>query len=936
MNRKNAVFILFLFLYPLSGFSQYYLTGQDPASVKWQQIKTGKFQIVFPKEYQSVAQYYANVLELSSPFVSNPYIKKQKPVTIVLHNRSTISNALVSPAPFHADFFETPSQTIYPQIWQDQLALHEYRHVVQMTKLRQGFTKGLFFVFGEQGVAAIFGSFLPLWFVEGDAVYSETLHSKSGRGRIPSFSYKLKAQVLDKKVYSYDKAQFGSFRDFSPDHYTLGYQLVTYGTRHYGLDMWNRMLTRVARKPFTLIPFTYSLKKSSGKGKVGFYRRAMTELTSKWKLNDVASNDTFIPVKDKYYTDYLFPQILSDGSIVCEKAGLDDVHRFVRLSRDGTEKQIFTPGFDFKASLSANDSLLCWNEKSYDLRWSNRDYSVIKLYNFKSHKLITLTHKSRYFAPAISHNGKWIVTSEISTTGEYALLFLNATTGKVIQKIKTGDNLFFITPHWSADDRFVVAFVLGKKGKQLVLVSRKTRKITPLSPFTFAEVKWPVMYDDFVVFTGTFEGKDELYALQISTKKLFKVSNARFGSTFATFSPDGKSLIYAAYTADGYKPAHLPFSPALFKKFKRGPVPFRYPVDSLVADTTFILENQTVPHSVYPVKKYSRLGHLFNPYSWGPLSIDANNYTVQPGITLLSQNKLSTAVSSLSYLYDLNEQTGKTVFGFDYYGWYPVVSLHASYGGRRQYAKDKNDTLQEVRWKETNLSLTLSIPLNFTTGKWIRGIRPSVSFHQRFLKMNPHSKFSFKENSLSISTVHLFTYVQMKRSAKDIFPSFGFWMDALYRKTLFSDSLSQQTAFQGAAYLPGIIKHQGIRMYAALQRTRNGYYPFSHAVFLPRGYSGLQFSNFLVVRTDYALPIAYPDWDVPALFYLKRMYAHLFYDYLYDLQNKRSGKSSSTGIELYTDWHFLSLFPEVELGVRFSHLIDKNNNTFDFLFNVSF
>ena len=162
---------------------------------------------------------------------------------------------MVPIAPLRAEFYEMPSQNIYPQIWQDQLTLHEYRHVVQINKMRQGMTQGLYYIFGEQGVALVMGLWLPFWFIEGDAVYSETILSKSGRGRVPEFIYTLKAQVLDKKIYKYDKASFGSYKDFVPDHYTLGYQLVAKGIENYGIEMWDRTLDRVARRPYYLVPF---------------------------------------------------------------------------------------------------------------------------------------------------------------------------------------------------------------------------------------------------------------------------------------------------------------------------------------------------------------------------------------------------------------------------------------------------------------------------------------------------------------------------------------------------------------------------------------------------------------------------------------------------------------------------------------------------------
>ena len=31
--------------------AQYYETGQDPASLKWKQIKTGRFTVIYPEHY---------------------------------------------------------------------------------------------------------------------------------------------------------------------------------------------------------------------------------------------------------------------------------------------------------------------------------------------------------------------------------------------------------------------------------------------------------------------------------------------------------------------------------------------------------------------------------------------------------------------------------------------------------------------------------------------------------------------------------------------------------------------------------------------------------------------------------------------------------------------------------------------------------------------
>ena len=107
--------------------------------------------------------------------------------------------------------------------WNASLALHEYRHVVQYEMLRRGFAgKFMHFMYGDIGLGTK-SLTTPDWFYEGDAVATETALSNSGRGRSPDFSKDLRAQLLDGKKYSYAKAVCGSYKNYVPNHYILGY-----------------------------------------------------------------------------------------------------------------------------------------------------------------------------------------------------------------------------------------------------------------------------------------------------------------------------------------------------------------------------------------------------------------------------------------------------------------------------------------------------------------------------------------------------------------------------------------------------------------------------------------------------------------------------------------------------------------------------------------
>ena len=43
--------------------AQYYDTGQDPASLKWMQIKTGRFTVIYPEKYGAGGMLYARELD---------------------------------------------------------------------------------------------------------------------------------------------------------------------------------------------------------------------------------------------------------------------------------------------------------------------------------------------------------------------------------------------------------------------------------------------------------------------------------------------------------------------------------------------------------------------------------------------------------------------------------------------------------------------------------------------------------------------------------------------------------------------------------------------------------------------------------------------------------------------------------------------------------
>lgn len=192
------------------------------------------FKLIFPVTFESQVQKMIPILNDLNSTGSNSLNYKPAKIPFILHNLNTVSNAVTVWAPKRVELYTCPPQDSYAQDWLSQLAIHEYRHVVQLDRTNQGFTKVLSWFIGEQAASVINGIFVPSWFMEGDAVCTETALSQSGRGRIPAFEMLLRTQVMQKGAYSYDKAALGSYKTFVPNQYSLGYTLVANVRRKYG------------------------------------------------------------------------------------------------------------------------------------------------------------------------------------------------------------------------------------------------------------------------------------------------------------------------------------------------------------------------------------------------------------------------------------------------------------------------------------------------------------------------------------------------------------------------------------------------------------------------------------------------------------------------------------------------------------------------------
>ncbi|HOI32020.1 MAG TPA: hypothetical protein PLC47_04580, partial [Bacteroidales bacterium] len=866
---KKLSWILLFHFFSLTTQAQYYLSGEDPASVRWKQIQTEQFRIIFPHENESQAQQLASLLEktyaASRLDLMSPAVKSD----LILHTRSTISNASVAWAPRRLDFYNTPPQDGYAQDWFKQLAAHELRHVAQLQKLAAGTTgKVLNIVLGQQAIAALLGVFVPLWFMEGDAVVNETMLSHSGRGRDGIFLAKLKAQLMQKGYYVYDKAYFGSYKDFTPDIYELGYYLTAHNKVKYGPALWENALKRTTDNPWALTPFSAGIKKIAGQGKNRLYQETMFDLYEQWQhdKDTLGTPAEIISPQHKAYTSYRFPQMLPDGSILALRTAINDLSRLVKIEPKGKTTKWKLPGAIYQQSLSVGKSKVVWAELQPDMRWPNQSYAVIKIADSETGVTKQLTRRSKYFAPAISSNDSLIAAIQQETSGKSGLVILSAENGSILDQISI-ENYFLSLPKWHPNGKAVILIATGEQGKALFQFDLQTRQWHQLSPFTYTDILLTDVTVDQILFSGSFDESSQIFALSFTDKKLYQLTQLDFAAADAVWDHQNNALILANYQADGFRLERINKQDLLMQPVE-WPLKGSFKIaDELSLMRGLLIDTIPITDAGLPVKKYSKAANLFNLHSWSPVFIDVDNISLKPGISLFSQNSLSTLVAEAGYSFDLNEQTGKTSLGLQYRGWYPVVDFDFSHGLRRDIAQHpESGKLVDLKWNETTARLGLSLPLNFTHDKYLRGVQPFAGWEQLYRKMDPDIELQFKDNDFSLLNLQVFAYNQLRQSKRDIYPRWGQQLQLIFQHSMFDNILNQQFAMSASLYFPGILPHHGLRLYAARQLKHANSYNFSRIIRYPRGYTNLFPSDAFVAMLDYTLPVFYPDLVLPNFF----------------------------------------------------------------------
>lgn len=908
---------------------------QSSSEVSWETIENDFVKVIYPDYMKTESVYIANLVEHYSHHVGLTYeVPTPQQFTLVVRPEMAEPNGFVTLAPRRSEWFSssTYSSLVGSSEWYQTLAIHEYRHVLQFDHFKRSTVKWLGYFFGDTGTFA--GIFLGLqpWYFEGDAVWAETKYTDAGRGRSPLFLSRLKAQVLGDEIPSYDQFVNGTYNTVNANHYHFGYVLISAATTKFGEDFWKKVTRDVAVFPH---PFRFysAFNKYAGVSFFDFYTETMENLKKQWHSD---REPELIPTD---YREHVYPTV-ADGSLYYLHY---DLNSYWSLHKD--KKKITDLWFNKSlAQLSIAKNQAVYAQYLPDSRYSYRGSSDIMLIDLTSGKKNQITHGKRLYSPRLNKDGRRILAVDFTQDQQWDIAEFDLK-GKELRKLHVKDHR--VSEVFPLNDNEVIAIVADLAGhksiQRLALDGSSSKNLLPASRNNIYALS--VDPNENIFFEAQSQGHVEIFKLD-QAGALAQCTQTKIAA--ASPSSDGTHVYYSnqdTYGSRIEKVAIQDCKPLSTDTL----VAFNYlgenPSDNL---NKFPLQNFPKQTALYSkdADKYKRKDYgdfdrrLLVPHSWSFLG--GNGFA----LSAASDNYLRTLGLRASVGASAAENADYQSFAIDYKRYYPVFSL---IGGIRERAVEPYDSDLDLKWKEKEVGLTMTLPYIYRQDLF--SFVNALSLGASYLDTDHYQIDDDNTGGAGVNfhqtTVEFATTLSKDPVARSIISPWEFNYHLRYDNAadLSKDESASSNRFFHHAHVntPGIWNNNGVRLSfdQEVMRDNKSVYRFSPANASPtgyvfsRGYAYESIPEYRKVSTNYVFPLAYPDLAVGGLVYIRRIFSNVFFDSTALESSFTKATLNSYGAELEFESKFFRILP-LNVGLRHStKMAEDNEGVFDIYANLS-
>jgi hypothetical protein len=871
----------------------------DPR-LRFSTISTPRFDIHFHQGEETQARRLAEIAEQVAARVDKVLGPASGRVQVILVNQTDLPNGWATPIPYNIIEITAAGpggESIIGNTddWLSLVFAHEYTHVVHLSRGR-GWIGGLRRVFGRMPLLYP-NLFQPIWQIEGIATYAES--TMTGRGRLYAGDFRMIPDSVagTPKFLSIDQAS-GGLIAWPSGHaaYAYGGLFHEFLAARYGAESLSRLTDSTAgRLPyFGAGAFRSVFKKSLG------------ELWDEFEELSVGQNSSLRPSSSAtrlthHGFDVAGPRITADGRILYSIANPHGFPSLMSLPAGGGEpRRVVTKYLGSRIGIAAGQIVFDQVEVVQNVGLQSDLYVMAA----DGGSVRRLTHEARAADPDLSPDGRTIVFTVQRADGRgLAIMPMPSAGASATPTVITGDSLTdWSSPRWSRDGRWIAAErrVVGGPS-EIVLVDPATRSARRLVASYERRTISPAWSADGtrVIFAAADSRTGfQIYSADVASGTLLRLVDTGPDAHSPDVSQDGRTLVYAGYTPEGYDLFSLPLDSATWMPASPDTVPAPpAPGDPPAAAS----------------RSYSPLRTLA-PRFWTPtFESDADELVV--GAATAGYDALGRHAYAIDAGWSGSRGRPDMLFAYAYDRWWPT--LFAEYS-------DDTDPLREgdVRSREANLGALFPIRRVRWSQSLLAGFHASNDLLTRPIEAGTEER-RFVRRSLRagwlVDAARAYGYSIGEEEGW----SAGVAVE-MTREALGADGDGGAATFDARGYLPLGPRHAVLAMRAAAARSwgddavrrvfsasgnapqLRGFSFDSDAIGLIRGIesSELAGERAFVLNLDYRLPLFRPERGLGTVpVFLRTVHAAVFADvgHAWDGEFHGADVSYSIGAELSLD-----------------------------------
>lgn len=565
---------------------------QDPR-LQWRTLETPHFRIHYYQDMAPVARRVAEVAERAADRLHGPLgHAPSSPTHIVLSDETDDANGSATAVPFNTVrlFVTAPDDlSVLNQYddWLTTLVTHEYTHILHTDNI-SGFAAIVNVLVGKQWAP---NQVQPRWLLEGLATYEESLHTRGGRLRSPSWDMALRADALADNLATLDQLSSGPNRwPHGNLWYLYGSYLMQYVAERFGRDALAEISAEYGGQaaPWQLNRVVHRV---TGRTWEELYEDFIDTLRARYdeqaRRIRVQGLEEGVRVTRQGET-VRSPRFLSDGTLLYEStdgqsqtqlraidaaslARADDAHPPEPRSLEWLASP---SAFAVREDPSGDTTLLVSDVAPHRDIYFYHDLLSWRLARDAQGRLSVadesrLTEGWRVQQPDVAPDGDHVVfTANHRGTASLVEMSLVDRAPRPLFRPRRFEQVY--APRYAPDGARVVFSYWREGGRRDIAVyDRATAALTLVTDDAALDVS-PVFTPDgrWLVWSSDRSGVMNLYARAINRDgfgPLRQITNVVSGAYQPAISPDGRTLVYVMYTHRGWDLARMPFDPSRWR-----------------------------------------------------------------------------------------------------------------------------------------------------------------------------------------------------------------------------------------------------------------------------------------------------------------------------------------------------------------------------------